>query len=212
MLTHGLSPDERDAWLRTLTQIANFTSFLPSETRCSERSFARILHRSRVAVSSDPRDKVFGTLGLSTFNPGVVPDYGLSVQEVYRRTARALITKGDGLEILFTAATNSRKGVEGLPSWVPDWRKVNVLSEAWFQAYHDCKYYQPNGTKAANTQVLADPTCVTVRGGFVDSIVQQTEVFHGQSTDDVLMITEQMLEWWAVAERVFLDFGSYPTG
>lgn len=212
MLTHGLGPDERDAWLRTLTQIANLTSFLPSETRRSERSFARILHRSRVAASSDPRDKVFGILGLSTFDPGVVPDYGLSVQEVYRRTAIALITNGDGLETLFTAAANSRKGVEGLPSWVPDWRKVDILSEAWFQAYHDCRYYKPNGTKAANMQVLADPTCVTIRGGFVDSIVQQTEVFYGQSTDDVLMITKQMLEWWAVAERVFLDFGSYPTG
>ena len=105
-----------------------------------------------------------------------------------------------------------KKGVEGLPSWVPDWRKVNVLSEAWFQAYHDCRYYQPNGTKAANMQVLANPTCVTVRDGFVDSIVQQTEVFHGQSTDDVLMITEQMLEWWAVAERVFFGLWLLPDG
>ncbi len=88
---------------------------------------------------------------------------------------------------------------------------VNVMSEAWFEAYHDYRYYEANGTKAANLQVHADPMCVTARAGFVDSIVQQTEIFRGQSTEDVLMITEQMLEWWAVAERVLLDFGSYPT-
>ncbi len=109
-------PEERDAWLRTLTQIANLTNILPSETEPSKRNFAHILHKSRVAASSDPRDKVFGGLGLSTFDPDIVPDYGLSVQEVYRRNARTLIARGDGLKMLFTAATNPRKGMEGLPS------------------------------------------------------------------------------------------------
>ncbi len=89
---------------------------------------------------------------------------------------------------------------------------VNVMSEAWFEAYHDYRYYEANGIEAANLQVHADPMCVTARVGFIDSIVQQTEIFRGQSTEDVLMITKQMLEWWAVAEQVLLDFGSYPTG
>ena len=202
LLSHGLGPDERAKWLQTLVQIANLVSFLPSETRDEEPSFAHILHKTRVAASSDPRDKVFGILGLSTFSdPETVPDYRLSVQEVYCRTARALIKRGDGLKVLFTAAINARQGMEGLPSWVPDWRMVNVKSEAWFEAYHDYRCYEAKGSEAASVQVLADPMCVSARGSFVDSIYQQTEVFRGQSTEDVLMITEQMLEWRAVAEQ-----------
>ena len=129
MLSHGLGPDERYAWLRILTQIADLTSFLPLEIRRGECGFAHILHRSRVAVSSHPQDKFFSILGLSTFDHGIVPEYRLSVQKYLGRTARVSITKGHGLNILFIAATNSKKVVERLPSCVPDWRKVRFLSE-----------------------------------------------------------------------------------
>lgn len=213
VLVHGLGPDERDSWLRTLVQIANLTSFVSPEAGHREHGLAHVLHRFRVTGFSDPRDKVYGVLGRSNYsNPDIVPDYGLSFQEIYRRTASALVTKGQGFKVLYTAATNSRKEVEGLPSWVPDWRMVNVMSEAWFETYHDYAYYKANVTKAADMQLHADPMCVTARGCFVDTIVLQTEVFRGQSTEDVLMITEQMLEWWAVAEQALSSVGSYPTG
>lgn len=69
--------------------------------------------------ATDPRDRIYGLLGLTTDSEqlGILPDYEKSVIEVYTNTSRALIAVGE-TSILSWCQQSER--IEGLPSWVPD--------------------------------------------------------------------------------------------
>ncbi|KAF4828663.1 Heterokaryon incompatibility protein 6, OR allele [Colletotrichum tropicale] len=79
--------------------------------------------------ATDPRDKIFGILGL-TFShftdalPGFKIDYNVPVQNIYLAFATVLIGSSAGLEVLrHCTGVSNRQGFGGhiLPSWVPDW-------------------------------------------------------------------------------------------
>ncbi|KAI1377116.1 hypothetical protein F4677DRAFT_459461, partial [Hypoxylon crocopeplum] len=74
-------------------------------------------------AASDPRDKVFAILGLfrGLEDAGLIPDYSLSISQVYIGVAAYLITRHNMRHIL---AINQTPAPD-LPSWVPDWRCVN---------------------------------------------------------------------------------------
>jgi hypothetical protein len=78
-----------------------------------------LLHRCRIANATNPKDYVFGLLGLSieAQEPTLLPNYSESVQQVYCRYASYLIEQGDGIAVLY----NSCSAMHGLPSWVPNW-------------------------------------------------------------------------------------------
>ena len=83
----------------------------------------------RKSQCSDPRDKVNGLLGLAKAQEvvGLRPDYSLSVEEVYCRTASHIIRTSRSLDVL--AVCSSSPGSQILPSWVPDWRDSDVEPE-----------------------------------------------------------------------------------
>ena len=69
--------------------------------------------------ATDPRDKIYGPLGLATDSEqlAILPDYKNSIIEVYSDTSRKLIAAGE-TSILSWCQQSTR--MEGLPSWVPD--------------------------------------------------------------------------------------------
>ncbi|KAG5793099.1 hypothetical protein H9Q69_007837 [Fusarium xylarioides] len=81
----------------------------------------------RVRHCSDPRDRAFGYFGLRS--PGLdvkseIPiDYTVSMADLYKNLAIALIDKSQTLDVLSHVLQESgiKKRTEGLPSWVPDW-------------------------------------------------------------------------------------------
>ncbi|KAK6833312.1 Heterokaryon incompatibility protein 6- OR allele [Apiospora arundinis] len=72
----------------------------------------KLLDLARPCVATDPRDKVFSLLGLILG--------GLSVTQVYARTAIYLASQFGWLEVLYRAGA-SNASLNGIPSWVPDW-------------------------------------------------------------------------------------------
>jgi hypothetical protein len=78
--------------------------------------------------ATDPRDKIYGLLGLSgpfgNYKSLVRPDYSKPVESVYCEIARALIEDDQSLRAVSYASCLSAAIDEtpGLPSWVPDWR------------------------------------------------------------------------------------------
>ena len=83
------------------------------------------LHRWKMA--SDPRDKVFGLLGLSDLSssthPGLRVDYSRTVQEVYVGVVQALVDTTSKLDVICDShpEASTGKGQTNLPSWTPDW-------------------------------------------------------------------------------------------
>lgn len=81
--------------------------------------------------SSDPRDSIFGILGLcqdssESSSTSLVPDYSCSLRSMLIGTSAYLFLKLGRLEVLRHAACSGAS--TSYPSWVPDWRR------AWYLA------------------------------------------------------------------------------
>src|SRR3981189_706837 len=93
---------------------------------------------TRIHLGTDPRDKIYGLLGLATDNLDITPDYRKSPQEVYIDVARAQINSTQNLDIITQSlwplgdtpsvitpaehifSSNPSSLVENLPSWLPN--------------------------------------------------------------------------------------------
>lgn len=75
----------------------------------------------RTHKCTDPRDKIFGILGLVTDDRerAFEVDYSMTVNTVYQKLVWHSIATSDSLNILAWAWSKTRR--PGLPSWVPDW-------------------------------------------------------------------------------------------
>lgn len=90
-----------------------------------------LLWKNRWKLASDPKDKVFGLLGLSDLSssthPGLEIDYNRTMRDVYIGVLQAIVDITSKLDILcFSAIQWSPEAILGtgqtvLPSWVPDW-------------------------------------------------------------------------------------------
>jgi len=76
--------------------------------------------------ASDPRDRIYGLLGLSSDcdDLKIIPDYSKGVVETYASVARALITHGFTDILAWCQMPDDPRqqpkgGLKGLPSWVP---------------------------------------------------------------------------------------------
>jgi hypothetical protein len=95
------------------------------------------IYRSAPALATDPRDKVFGLLGICAFNPGqavVTPDYTKSTQRVFAEATVSMLQEGDNLPYgllpmqpprIIPEASPYRR-LPDLPSWVLD---LNISSQ-----------------------------------------------------------------------------------
>ncbi|KAH7204647.1 heterokaryon incompatibility protein-domain-containing protein [Fusarium oxysporum] len=87
------------------------------------KELAVLLHLLRWLRAKDPRDKVYGSLGIATSTYGIEPDYTISIVECYARAAFKIISGSCSLEIFSTLGRPSciPPTLTSLPSWVPDW-------------------------------------------------------------------------------------------
>ncbi|KAL5118954.1 hypothetical protein ACEQ8H_003083 [Pleosporales sp. CAS-2024a] len=92
-----------------------------------DRSLLEIMRACRKKLSENPRDKVFGILGLvPEVNEHKFPvDYSESVKTVYTNVVDYLISTTDQIDVIresihFPLHVNTT----GLPSWCPDWSHI----------------------------------------------------------------------------------------
>lgn len=89
---------------------------------CGKVDFERLLEAAHHCEASDPRDMVFGFFGIADRALALpMPSYTASVEDVYLRTAEAvLLSGGTSLDLLALAGLARRTLPSDLPTWVPD--------------------------------------------------------------------------------------------
>lgn len=117
-----------------------------------ESALLDVLCACRRKLSSDPRDKLYGVLGI--LHPEIrkefPPDYNLSVKEVYSEIVDYLLTTTRSLDVIcesihFPAHTSSAN----LPSFVPDWSHIPQVTSL------GRKYrYSASGSEKAESRFL----------------------------------------------------------
>lgn len=103
-----------------LNWITHFS--VPAHHRRKPPNLFELLRDTRDSLCSDPRDKVFGVIGLVEDDEArLLPvDYALSFQQLYTGLAAYWIDKSHDIRFLSIVNTQ-RNAFLGLPSWVPDW-------------------------------------------------------------------------------------------
>ena len=73
--------------------------------------------------ATDPRDMVYAVLGCShpTIRDQIIPNYRKGVVDVYVEATWALLRCAGTLRVLTAVEDASRREIQGLPSWVPDY-------------------------------------------------------------------------------------------
>lgn len=130
------------------------------------------LHTENQMFSSDPRDRVYGLMGLAvdTDRLGIIPDYVNSTfKSVMTETAGAIARTGR-VELL--SFSQYPKNDPDLPSWVPDWRPN--LRPSYYTIYENAEshLFSASGTTEVTVLPTTDPDVLGLEGFAVDTIEQ----------------------------------------
>jgi hypothetical protein len=84
--------------------------------------FLKILYKTRTFLSTDPKDKLYGIIGLASFvDCQIKPHYEWSRQQVYTDLFRKLLETSKKIQIMSLSGISSMQAGHtcSLPSWVP---------------------------------------------------------------------------------------------
>ncbi|TDZ34324.1 Heterokaryon incompatibility protein 6, OR allele [Colletotrichum spinosum] len=98
---------------------------MPQKEAIAAPSLLELLVMSRNNLATDPRDKVYGLLGLANdaVAQAIVPDYSPAntTAQVFTEVASEMVKAGEIVDFLQHAGLD--QDIPGLPSWVTDWTR-----------------------------------------------------------------------------------------
>jgi hypothetical protein len=141
-------------------------------------------------LATDPRDKVYGFLGIFN-NPGIVPDYNSGIPAAYAQPILRDIQHSRSLRAL--SYISQQNPIIGLPSWVPDWSFARRHSSLIIQQGQARCYnlYKACGTAFANQ-------CIYKNSIFSISGVRHDIVSDSSGTVGLGSNFDEIVKNWAV--------------
>lgn len=176
-----------------------------------------LLKTYRERDATDPRDKIYGLLGMASdaTEIGIVPDYSISWQEVYKRTAVKLIQNyHDPCLVAHQSLGLSLENEKvGLPSWAPDWSisHFSSVETSWhyWHARTTLSHEAGRGipflaVRIPNTDLLC------LNGIFFDEIVELSDVMFGPEITPIVMLNwEQRIFSMSGGQRLYIGGGTW---
>jgi hypothetical protein len=124
-----------------------------------------ILDLGRRARVKDPRDKVYGLLGLlpDDLADQISPDYDLTYEKVYVQFATVMIESYKSMDPIFSWCSFDASASS--PSWVPDWTTEFTRNRIqWL------KRRSASGSSAASWSISNDSRVLRSKGFIVDTV------------------------------------------
>ena len=150
-------------------------------------------HKSK--KSTDPRDKVYALVGISSSRNTFGPiDYSSTVCEVFSHTARHIISTTKKLDVICVKQHNL--DLYNLPSWIPDWTRLPAHSpHGLVGLHHHVPAFTASGESLASTSIQNGRILHAL--GFVISRINVTGAdFHRiGAPGDVLPALQVFTEW-----------------
>ncbi|KAI8623732.1 heterokaryon incompatibility protein-domain-containing protein [Xylariaceae sp. FL1651] len=134
----------------------------------------RLLMLTLTFEATDPVDKIFALVGLSTDSTkrAVLPDYSKSPAQVYTEAARYLINMSGNMNSLCCNTNSPRMTGLAMPSWVPDWTLRATRPKSIF---NPGLYWAADRSKAS-VRFVNDARNLQAVGVLVDEIDAMTGV------------------------------------
>lgn len=162
LFEHCFLPGIFNAYFMYRISVAADTVFKPVSL-----SFLRLLTMTQQYEASDPRDRVYGLLGLPLINwglagkPFIQPDYNLDIQDVYRAVALGIIDAEGDLSLL-SSVQHGPDFSSSQASWVPMWN-TTVFTHSLLSG-DDAHRHKADGGVPMDRSVVNDCNCLRVRG------------------------------------------------
>ena len=156
-------------------------------------------------LATDPRDKVYGLLGL--LKPSerlVLPDYALSPLEVYEETASKIMELSKDLSILMDI--DELAGDVDVPSWCPDWTTNSVGGVELYD------FYNAAGDSTTSVQRCSAHT-LKIQGLIFDTVTRVDADAYDDTIESELWEAYLRLRSWESFAKIPSDGEStYPAG
>ncbi|KAK2040016.1 heterokaryon incompatibility protein [Colletotrichum somersetense] len=184
------NPDDHER-IRLLAEAQNGRSHSLMAVRRRRRNFVKgegpgddlysVLRKAYVngeAQATLPRDRVYGLLSIAVDAERlrIVPDYASpDCRPAFVNAARAIVLRAGRVEML--SFSQFPKDVDGLPSWVPDWRPT--LARSYLASFEDVDgtIVRAAGDSTVEVVHTNDPCVLGVRGLVVDTIDETGDVW-----------------------------------
>ena len=148
------------------------------EHKRSLLSLTALLRDMRARNATDPRDKVYGVLGIAfgQSESRLRPDYTKDWPEVYTNTTNLLLAHDKNLSILKLVEVKARMEAQ-IPSWVPDLRSYDHLNFLYQPRLiiRPENLYRSAGNTFIVSQSVGDAKLLAVRGLYVGLITSVSE-------------------------------------
>ncbi|KAK2754413.1 hypothetical protein FQN54_007057 [Arachnomyces sp. PD_36] len=149
-------------------------------------------------LSTDPRDKIYGLIGLrSSEEPGINIDYDCTTAQVYTRYFKYEVQITQKLDILIFASAASRRKENPLqaPSWVPDWTYHRIGHARLLSIFEPHFQFTASGPSESKVS-FHDPTLtLTVRGIQIAHVAAIGEATGMSHRADAVRATTAFRDW-----------------
>jgi hypothetical protein len=183
------SDPDFELWLRTGGTVENAASTIltsrekyASVGEAAAPRLPSLLQQLRKQDATDPRDRVYGFLGMSTNEYAIEPNYRMSKEVLYTRVARHMLARVL-LVLMWVESPDREITSDGLPSWVADYTTrqshTTLAMNARWAAFSANQNFPPPAAEGADEphlgQSLEDRTLL-VRGIRVGTLTEVRDV------------------------------------